>query len=113
METKLLNLTVFIFLLQFTTAFALSMRLADLWAIADPDFELSRGFHTMWRSHFWQSKKLCMIELQFFVEVDMSCNEPKKSILNGAEVSIGSVGSLNLISHIDRYKRLELFYYIE
>jgi hypothetical protein len=29
----------------------------------------------------------------------MSCNEPKKSILNGAEVSIGSIGSLNLISY--------------
>jgi hypothetical protein len=34
-----------------------------------------------------------------FRSVDMSCNEPKKSILNGAEVSIGSIGSLNLISY--------------
>lgn len=51
-----LRTTCFLFYLLtlFTTAFALSMRVADLWAIADPDFELSRGFHTMWRSHFWQ-----------------------------------------------------------
>ena len=44
------------FILQFTACFALAMRVADLWAIGDKEFEISRGFHTMWRSHFWQGK---------------------------------------------------------
>ncbi|KAK3099661.1 hypothetical protein FSP39_007656 [Pinctada imbricata] len=39
---------------KFTGTFALTLRLVDLTAIAT-DFEISQGFKTLWRSHFWQS----------------------------------------------------------
>lgn len=50
---------------QFTSAFALAMRVADLWAIASPDFQISRGFSTMWRTHFWQGKLFDLICLSY------------------------------------------------
>ncbi|XP_067664121.1 uncharacterized protein [Haliotis asinina] len=34
-----------------TAIFALLLRSLDLAAIADPNFEISQGFHTPWRSH--------------------------------------------------------------
>ncbi|XP_052089580.1 uncharacterized protein LOC127726298 [Mytilus californianus] len=53
-------------LIIFTTAFALAMRIADLWAIASPDFQISRGFSTMWRTHFWQAFLASDVVLTFF-----------------------------------------------
>ncbi|KAL5011816.1 hypothetical protein ScPMuIL_010367, partial [Solemya velum] len=35
--------------------FALVLRLVDLAAIIADDFEISQGFKTPWRSHFWQA----------------------------------------------------------
>lgn len=37
-----------------TAVFALVLRLVDLIATGS-DFEISQGFHTAWRSHFWQA----------------------------------------------------------
>lgn len=43
----------YFFFWQFTSFFALVMRLIDLLAIGT-DFEISQGFHTDWRSHQWR-----------------------------------------------------------
>ena len=48
-------------LFQFTATFALTLRLVDLIATAT-DFEISMGFKTLWRAHFWQSKYWMIIE---------------------------------------------------
>ena len=40
---------------QVTSFFAFAMRVLDLIAIGT-NFEISQGFHTQWRSHFWRGK---------------------------------------------------------
>lgn len=48
----------------FTTTFALTLRLVDLIATGT-DFEISMGFKTLWRAHFWQSFLASDIVLTF------------------------------------------------
>ncbi|XP_056013451.1 uncharacterized protein LOC125681518 isoform X1 [Ostrea edulis] len=48
----------------FTATFALTLRLVDLIATAT-DFEISMGFKTLWRAHFWQSFLASDIVLTF------------------------------------------------
>lgn len=47
------SIVCFIFV-SVTSFFAFVMRLIDLLAIAT-DFEISQGFHTQWRSHYWRA----------------------------------------------------------